>query len=250
MTTTSPGAHEFPVKYVVVAIVAAVFVAAVFAIAQWAGTESQQIVASPSEAPTAAVESYTGPSGLTQAFADGKLDAGLVPTPSQAVTGSDPVPETVLIKGEGSNYDALIAGKFAMDFNALDPGVHYVRATETAPSVGGLDAALAEGKLDAGLISTPSQAVTGGDPVPETVLIEGQGGNYDALIAGKFAVDFNALDPGVEYARAIEATPNVIGLRAALAEGKLDAGLIVIEVTAEPLPATARTSTLSGGQQQ
>lgn len=176
MTTTSPGTHEFPVKYVVVAIAAAVFVAAIFAIAQWVGTESQQIVASPSEAQTAAAESYTGPSGLTQAFDDGKLEAGLVPTPSQAVTGSDPAPETVLIEGQGSNYDALIAGKFAMDFNALNSGV--------------------------------------------------------------------------QYARAVEAAPNIIGLSAALAEGKLDAGLIVVEVTAEPLPATTRTPTLAGGHQQ
>ncbi|MEA3511663.1 MAG: hypothetical protein U9R51_09530, partial [Actinomycetota bacterium] len=164
MTTTSPGTHEFPVKYVVMAMAAAVFVAAIFAIAQWAETESQQIVASPSEAPTEAVESYTGPSGLTQAFADGKLEAGLIPTPSQAVTGSDPAPETVLIEGQGSNYDALIAGKFTMEYMSQDPGVRYVRATETAPSVGGLSAALAEGKLDAGLIAIEVTA----EPLPTT----------------------------------------------------------------------------------
>ena len=154
MTTTSPGAHEFPTKYLVVALTAVMIVAAAFAIAQWAGTESRPSVAPPSEATfeasTEIAEPSAGPSGLSEALADGKLDAGLIPTPSPSIAGSGFVPETVVVSGQGGLYDALIDGKFNMDFASPNPGVQYVRGPETANRVGGLWAALAGGKLDAG----------------------------------------------------------------------------------------------------
>lgn len=158
MTTTSAGPHGFHVKPIATVLAVAALVAATIVVAQQVGRDTPQSVPAPIEASVEPAVPYTGPNGLTQAFANGKFDAGLLPAPSQAATGSVPVPQLIPVAGQGGLYDALIAGKFATDFRLGDPGVEYVRSPDAAPSVGGLSAAFDAGKLDAGLANSEPTA--------------------------------------------------------------------------------------------
>ena len=151
MTTTSAGPHGFHVKPLVTVFAVAAIAAATIFVAQQVGSDSPQSVPKPIEASAEATAPVVNPYRLSDALADGKLDAGLIPAPSQAATGSVPVPELVPLSGQGGLYEALLDGKFALDFASGDPGVQYVRSPETATSESGLWGAFAEGKLDTGL---------------------------------------------------------------------------------------------------
>ena len=151
MTTTSAGPHGFHVKPPVVVLAATAIMTAALLVALQVGRDGPESVPNPIEATAEATAPLAKPNGLVQAFVEGKFDAGLIPAPSPATAGAVPVPELVLIAGQGDLYEALIAGKFVLDFGAGDPGVQYVLSPETSASQSGLWDAFADGKFDAGL---------------------------------------------------------------------------------------------------
>jgi hypothetical protein len=201
------------------------FVAGVYAISQQIRTDSQPSASAPTEAVVDTVEPYAGPNGLSEAYAAGKLDAGLNPKPGETSAGSEPAPEVVVITGQGSLYDALIEGKYDVDFLSGASGAHYVLGPETAAAFNGLTEALAAGKLDVGFAPQRSEAFGRSGSAPEIVVIEGQGALYDALIEGKYNLGFASGDPGVRYVRSTETATGASGLSEAFSAGKLDAGL-------------------------
>lgn len=245
MTITSTGPSGFSLKPLVTVFAVAAIVAGVFAIVQGLGTDSQQSIPAPVEVSTEAVDSYTGPSGLTQALIDGKLIDGLAPAPGQAFAGTESVPEIIVVEGQGGLYDALIDGKLTMGQMSPNPGVQYVRGPEAATSTGGLSEAFADGKLDAGLIPAKSQAFAGSASVPEIVVIEGRGGLYDALIDGKLTMGY----AGVRYVTGPETASSVGGLLAALDAGKFDEGLGDGSI-ARLSPSAGDMPTVWGGHQE
>ena len=85
MTITSTGPSGFHLKPLVAVFALTAIAAGVLAIVQVTGTDSLQRTPAPVEASTEVAEPYTGPSGLSEALADGKLDAGLA---SQKVSRS------------------------------------------------------------------------------------------------------------------------------------------------------------------
>jgi hypothetical protein len=73
-------------------------------------------------------------------------------------------------------------------------------AVAPSASANGLNDALANGKFDSGFGQTDASTAAAGTPVPTTVEISGQGGLYDALIAGKLRADFGP-NTDVRYVR-------------------------------------------------
>jgi hypothetical protein len=145
MTTTTTGTNGFPIRYIVMAAAAAALAAVIIAISQQAGTDVVQTISAPRQATTEVAASSAGANGLADALESGKLDEGGGQSQPSTATANAPAPRTVEVTGQGSSYDALIAGKFSMDFGP-DADVRYVRAPGAAS--GGLTQALAEGKLD------------------------------------------------------------------------------------------------------
>jgi hypothetical protein len=92
MTITSTGSSGFHLKPFVSVFALAAIVAGVLAIVQMTRTDSPQSAPAPVEASTEVVESHPAPSGLTQALADGKFNAGLASAESQPPAGNAPVP--------------------------------------------------------------------------------------------------------------------------------------------------------------
>ena len=111
MTLTSTGPSGFHIKPVVTVFAVVAFVAGVYAISQQIWIDSQPSASAPTEAVVETAEPYTGPSGLSEAYAAGKLDAGLNPVPGETSAGSEPAPEVTVIEGQDSLYDALVEGK-------------------------------------------------------------------------------------------------------------------------------------------
>ncbi len=243
MTTTSPGTHEFPYKAILIAITAIVLaagaVALVFAIGEW--TQREPIAAPISEVTVETPAPNVSLGGLTEALAEGKLDAGLTPASTSDPAAIQIAP--VAAGGQASLYDALIAGKLATDY---DTGVQYVRGTAASDGPDSLWVALNTGKLDAGLIPdvTPDVAFT--LTAPEAAVVEGTGSLYDALVTGKLDMDY---DSRAHLVRGSEASYGSEGLWAALMSGQLDQGWMNDEEAAEPVPAEP-VPTLSGGHQE
>lgn len=241
MTITSTGPSGFHLKPLVSVFAVAAIAAGILAIIQLTGTDSPQSTPAPAEVSAEAVAPYAEPSGLAEALADGKLDAGLASAEGQPFAGSVPVPEIVVVEGQGGLHDALIAGKLTMD----NPGVHYVAGSEIAANDSGLGEALADGKLDGGLSSAEIPAFAGTAPVAESVVVEGHGGLHDALIAGKFTMD----NSGVQYVASTETGATASGLWTAFTAGQIDEGLgdgntVLLSPPAVGIP------TVSGGHQQ
>lgn len=234
MTTTTTGTNGFPMRYIVIAVVAAALAAVIVAMSQQAGTDGQQTVAASSQATTEATVSSVNASGLADALANGKLDERLGSVDASAGTVGTAQPRTVEIAGQGSSYDALLAGKFGVDF---DPSadVRYVRAPGEAS--GGLTQELAT--IDPEIAAAPAVSVA----QPKTVELAGQGSSYDALIAGKFTENFGP-NAHVRYIT----TPQTVraGLWKALDDGKLDDSAI----EAQPSISPTYSSTISGGPQE
>lgn len=74
MTITSTGPSGFHLKPLVSVFAVAAIAAGILAIIQVTGTDSPLSTPAPAEVSTDVVEPYSGPSGLSQALADGKLD--------------------------------------------------------------------------------------------------------------------------------------------------------------------------------
>lgn len=168
MTTTTPGVHGFHGKQLAWVLAAIAVVAAIvfgfYAIVQWADTETRTEVASSeatiTEAPkTATASAGTAQTGLAQALADGKLDAGIIPTTGVSPAVARTVPEAVVVYGEGSLFDDLAAGKYEMDYAFAD-----TKARQVSESSSGLDQAFADGKFDEGWLNTK---VTSTSPISE-----------------------------------------------------------------------------------
>jgi len=245
MTITSTGPSGFHLKPLVAVFALTAIAAGVLAIVQVTGTDSLQRTPAPAEVSTEVVEPYAGPSGLSEALADGKLDAGLASAESQPFAGSEPVPEIVEVEGHGNLYDALVQGKFDMDFSPGDPAVQYVLIPAAAITPSGSSEAFAAGKFDAGLIPEPSGTPAAGQPIPEIVVVEGQGGLHAALIEGKLTMD----NAGAQYVASAETAVINSGLRAAFDAGKFDEG--VGDGGTVPLsPQAPGTPTVSGGHQE
>ena len=240
MTLTSTGPSGFHIKPIVTVFAVVAFVAAAYVIAQQIWTDNQPGVFAPSEAPAQTAEPYAGNSGLTEAFAAGKLDAGLNPIPSETFAGSEPAPEIVVIEGQGSLYDALSEGKYDLDFSPGDPAVQYVLVPAAAVQSGGQ---LVEGFGD-GPFTELSETSAATGPATEIVAIEGQGSHYDALIEGKYDPDFAPGHADVQYVLVRAAATDSGGQ---LVEGFGDGPF------AEPSPTTGtagHTPTVSGGPQE
>lgn len=165
MTITSTGPSGFHLKPLVTVFAVAAIVTGVLAVIQVTGTESPQRTPAPAsaEVPAEVVEPYTGHSGLAQALADGKLNAGFAAAPGQSFAGSAPVPEILVVEGQGGLHDALIAGKLTMD----SADVRYVASPETAATTNGLWTAFDSGQLEEGTgdggtlpMSPPASATT------------------------------------------------------------------------------------------
>jgi hypothetical protein len=238
MTTTTTGTNGFPVRYIVMAVVAAALATVIIAISQQGGTDIAQSVSAPRQAGTEVATQSANANGLADALESGKLDEGSGGSRQSTATASASAPTTVEVTGQGSSYDALIAGKFGVDFGP-NADVRYVRAPGAAS--GGLTQALAENKLDAAPSNTPSTPSSA--PAPRTVEVAGQGSSYDALIAGKFGVDFGP-NADVLYVGMHQTAPG--GLWKALDDGKLD------ESVAKTQPSTAPSyaDTVTGGRQE
>jgi len=161
MTITSTGPSGFHIKPVVTVLAVAAFAAAAYVFALQIWSNDQPSASAPAEAVAVveAAEPYTGPSGSAEAFAAGKLDAGLVPEPSPATIGSEPVPEIVVIEGQGRLYDALIEGKYELDFSPGDPPLQYVLVPEAATGPSGQ---LVEGLGDGTFAERPPAARAAG----------------------------------------------------------------------------------------
>jgi hypothetical protein len=241
MTITSTGPSGFHLKPLVAVFAVAAIVTGVLAIAQTIGTDSPQSTPAPAGVSTATVKSYAGPSGLAQALAQGKLDAGLATAEIQPYAGSTRALEIVVIEGQGGLHNALIGGKLTMDTT----GVQYAPGPEAAASPSGLAEAFADGKFDGLLVTTETTASAGSAPVPEIVVIEGQGGLHDALIAGKLTMDTT----GVQYVASLETAATASGLLAAFDAGRLNEG-VGDRGTVPMSPPTAGTPTVSGGHQE
>ena len=225
MTLTSTGPSGFHIRPVVTVFAVVAFVAGAYAISQQIWTDSQPSASAPTEAVVETAEPHTGPSGLSEAYAAGKLDAGLNPVPGETLAGSETAPEVVVIAGQGSLYEALIEGKFDVDSLSGESGAQFVLGPETTAASHGLTEALAVGKLDAGFAPQPSEASAGSGLAPEIVVIEGQGALYNALIEGKYNLEYASGDPGVQYVQSAETATGAGGLSEAFSAGKLDAGL-------------------------
>ena len=249
MTLTSTGPSGFHIRPIVTVLAVVAFVAGVYAISQQILTDSQSSAPAASEAVAETADPYTGPSGLSEAYAAGKLDAGLNPIPSESFAGSSTAPETVVIEGQGSLYDALSQGKYNLDFAPGDPGVQYVLIPGAAAGASGSSEAFAAGKFDAGLVPEPRATFAGSEPAPEIVVIEGKGGLYDALLAGKYDVEFLSGASGVQYVLGSDATTRPSGLWSAFTAGQLAEGL-GNETSAESTPVATGTPTVSAGHQE
>ncbi len=244
MTLTSTGPSGFHIRPIVTVLAVVAFVAGVYAISQQILTDTQPSTPAATEAVAETAEPYTGPSGLSEAYAAGKLDAGLNPTLSEPFVGTTPAPETVVIAGQGSLYDALIEGKYDVDFLSGASGAQYVLVPEAATGTSGSSEAFAAGKFDAGLVPEPSATLAAREPVSEVVVIAGQGSLYDALIKGKYDLDFSPGDPAVQYVLIPAAAT---GTGSQLIEGLGDGTF------AERSPASnaaGDTPTVSGGPQE
>jgi len=249
MTLTSTGPSGFRIRPIVTVLAVVAFVAGVFAISQQILTDDQVSTPAAAGAVAETAEPYAGPSGLSEAYASGKLDAGLNPAPSEPFVGTTPAPETVVIAGHGSLYDALIEGKYDVDFLSGASGAQYVLVPEAATDTSGSAEAFAAGKFDAGLVPELSQTSASSQPVPEVAVIEGQGSLYDALVEGKYDVEFLSGAPGVQYVLGSGAAIDSSGLRSAFAAGQLTEGLDD-QPSAKSTPAATGTPTVSGGHQE
>jgi hypothetical protein len=149
MTTTAPGTHGFHGRQLVITIGVAAIVLVMAAIGLWLESDTQVSVLAPSDVSTEIVTPEITPYSLTEALADGKLDAGFVPAESNASPVVESDPEIVVVAGQGGLYDALIEGKLDMGFDA---DVRYVRGSEVART--GLWAAYASGQLEEGWTNT------------------------------------------------------------------------------------------------
>jgi hypothetical protein len=234
MTTTTTGTNGFPVRYIVIAVVAAALAAVIIAISQQAGTDAQQTAVASSQATTEVAVSSANTSGLAEAFANGKLDEGLGSADTSAGTVSTAQPRIVEVAGHGPSYDALLAGKFGVDFGP-SAAVRYVRAPGEAS--GGLTQELAT--VDPENVVAPVVSAV----QPRTVELAGQGSSYDALIAGKFTEDFGP-NAHVRYM----STPQTVrgGLWNALDDGKLDDSVAEVQPSIPP----THSSGVSGGPQE
>jgi len=244
MTLTSTGPSGFHVKPIVTVLAVVAFVAGVYAISQQILTDGQPGASESSEAAAETARPYTSPSGLSEAYAAGKLDAGLNPTPSEPFVGSTPTPETVVIEGQGGLYDALIEGKYDVDFLSGASGAQYVLVPEAATGTSGSSEAFAAGKFDAGLVPEPSETLAATEPASEIVVIEGRGSLYDALVEGKYDVDFLSGASAVQYVLGSDA--------AAAASSQLVEGFGDGTFAEQPAAASAAgdTPTVSGGHQE
>lgn len=149
MTTASPGTHGFHGRHLVITIGVAAIVLVIVAMGLWLESDTQVSVLAPSDVSTEILTPETTPHSLTEALADGKLDSGFVPAENNAPPVVESNPEIVVGAGQGGLYDALIAGKLDMGFDA---DVRYVRGSEVAPT--GLWAAYASGQLQEGWTNT------------------------------------------------------------------------------------------------
>ena len=244
MTLTSTGPSGFHIRPIVTVLAVAAFVAGVYAISQQILTGNQPSASESTEAVAETAEPYAGPSGLSEAYANGKLDAGLNPASSEPYAGSTPAPEIVVIEGQGSLYDALVEGKYDVDFLSGASGAHYVLVPEAASGTSGSSEALAAGKFDAGLVPEPGQTFAASEPAPEIVVIEGEGSLYNALIEGKYDVDSLSGASGVQYVLDSDAEA---GVGSQLVEGFGD-GTFAERPTAAS--AAGNTPTVSGGHQE
>ena len=147
MTITSTGPSGFHLRPLVYVFAVAAIAAGTLAVVQLTGTDRPRSTPAPAAVSTEVVEPYASPSGSSEAFAAGKFDAGLVPEPSETPAASQPAPEIFVIEGQGSLYDALIEGKYDLDFSPEDPGVQYVLVREAATDAGGLSEAFSAGQL-------------------------------------------------------------------------------------------------------
>jgi hypothetical protein len=214
------------------AVVAVALAAAIIAISQQIGTDSPQTVSAPTQATTEAAAPSANANGLDDALASGKLDAGFGPTDAATSAAATPAPTTVEVAGQGSSYDALIAGKFGEDFGP-NANVRYVRGPGSAS--GGLRQELASIGFDAAPVNSP----TANTPAPRIVELSGQGGLHDALISGKLTMDSN-----VQYVAAAETTPS--GTVQAWNDGKFDESA----TDTQPSPASTHSPAISGGYQE
>ena len=249
MTLTSTGPSGFHIRPIVTVLAVAAFVAGVYAISQQILTDNQPGASESTEAVAETAEPYVGPSGLSEAYANGKLDAGLNPASSEPYAGSTPAPEIVEIDGQGGLYDALIDGKYTLDFAPGDPGVQYVLVPRAATVTSGSSAALVAGKFDAGLVPDQTGTAAASEPTPEIVTIEGEGSLYDALIDGKYNVAVLSGTSSVQYVLNTEPEASSSGLQSASANGQLAEG-IDDEPSTESGPAAIGSPTVSGGHQQ
>ena len=174
MTLTSTGPSGFQIKAAVTVLAVVAFVAGAYAISQQFSIDSQPNASAATGAVIATADPYTGPSGLSEAYAAGKLDAGLNPVPGETLAGSEPAPEVIVIEGQGSLYDALVEGKYDAGSLSGVSGAQYVLSSEAAAS-NGLTEALATGKLDAEFALQPSEATTGSEPAPPDRRYRGKG---------------------------------------------------------------------------
>ena len=249
MTLTSTGPSGFHIKPIVTVLAVVAFVAGVYAIGQQVLTDSQPGVSEPAETVAETAEPSVESSGLSEAYAAGKFDAALNPARSESPPTATPPPEIVEIEGHGGLHDALIQGKYNLDFAPGDPGVQYVLVPEAAAGASGSSEALAAGKFDAGLVPNQAETAAAGEPTPEIVAIEGHGSLYDALIDGKYDVEFLSGTSGVQYVLSAEQATGSSGLRSAVATGQLTES-VDNEPSAESGAAAIETPTVSGGHQQ
>ena len=249
MTLTSTGPSWFHIKPVVTVLAVVALVAGVYAISQQIWTDSQPSASAPTEAVIETAVPYTGPSGLSEAYAAGKLDAGLNPVPGETSAVSEPAPDVIVIAGQGSLYDALVKGKYDVDLLSGASGAQYVLGAEAATEASGLTEALAAGKLDSGFSPQPSEAFAASGSAPEIVVIEGQGSLYDALVEGKYDVDFLSGVSDARYALGSEAATSSSGLWSAFTAGQLAEGF-GDQSAVESAPAATGIPTVSGGHQE
>lgn len=225
MTLTSTGPSGFHLKPLIAVLAATVFAFAALAIGLWVGNESEPSMPAVVDAATPVATPEVAPSANWTAFQAGKLDDGLLSLPSPAVGESGN--QAVASAAPSANFGAYASGKLDPELAATNPSRY---AASGAGHTSANWSAYETGKFDDA-------------PATQSVTVALSSGNYEALVAGKYDLEYAAERPGVTYVQAPEIADGASANWTAYEAGKLDSS------PTEP-EGTSRAPAVSGGHQE
>ena len=163
---TAPAPHGFHLKPLGTLAAVAAIAAAVVAIGLWVGGSEQPTCTPQQAAPPEAAELSVDTSANWEVYLAGKLDDAPVPAPSSAELGREAVTNTISVDVSEGSFDALVAGKYDVEFAAQNPNIRYVRGFDEANQASANWEAYLAGKLD----DAPAVAGRAVEPSPPATL--------------------------------------------------------------------------------